>query len=193
MDSGYWDQRYKSNDFPWDIGYVSPPLKDYFDQLSAKSFKILIPGAGLGHEAIYLAESGFSDVSVCDISREALTRLEVRLGRNLNVKLLHTDFFDLKEKYDLVIEQTFFCAIDPGRRSDYVQKMFHTLNAGGKIAGVLFDKKFEHDGPPFGGDRIEYVSLFNTLFHIKLMDMCYNSIKPRQGSELFFICEKKLI
>jgi hypothetical protein len=30
LDTYFWDNRYKKNDIGWDLGEVSPPLKDYF-------------------------------------------------------------------------------------------------------------------------------------------------------------------
>jgi thiopurine S-methyltransferase len=64
------------------------------------------------------------------------------------------------------------------------------LQIGGRVAGLLFDKEFV-EGPPFGGSKAAYEKLFAEKFHIKTMEGAYNSIPPRQGSELFFIAEKK--
>lgn len=193
LDATYWDRRYQQNDRPWDIGCISPPLKYYFDQLENKQMKILIPGAGLAHEAVYLSDSGFTDITVCDFSREVIGYLQESLQGRDNIHLLCSDFFALNGQYDLIIEQTFFCALDPILREPYVQKMYGLLKPGGKLTGLLFDKKFDAAGPPFGGEKTEYLNLFNRLFHIKLMDMCYCSIKPRDAYELFFICEKRII
>ena len=68
-DKDYWTQRYKDDLTGWDIGAVSTPLKTYFDQLTDKSLRILIPGAGNAHEAdIPLHKQGFSNVSILDVS-----------------------------------------------------------------------------------------------------------------------------
>ena len=64
--------------------------------------------------------------------------------KNRGVKVLHGDFFDHAGVYNLIIEQTFFCALDPSLRGSYVEKMHSLLADGGKIAGVLFDKEFEN-------------------------------------------------
>jgi hypothetical protein len=104
--------------------------------------------------------------------------------------VLCEDFFQHEGKYDLLIEQTFFCAIPPIRRKEYVQKAASLLKPNGKIIGVLFDKIFEQPGPPFGGSADEYRSLFDPSFIIHTMDRCYNSIPPRSGSELFIHLRK---
>ena len=38
LDSSSWNQRYISENTRWDIGYVSTPLKEYFDQLNENLF-----------------------------------------------------------------------------------------------------------------------------------------------------------
>jgi hypothetical protein len=54
----YWNNRYVTDDFSWDIGDVSLPLKTYIEQLNNKELKILIPGAGNAYEAEFLFRSG---------------------------------------------------------------------------------------------------------------------------------------
>ncbi len=46
QEENYWTNRYKIESTGWDIGYASTPLKEYIDQLSDKTIRILIPGAG---------------------------------------------------------------------------------------------------------------------------------------------------
>ena len=65
------------------------------------------------------------------------------------------------------------------------------FNSKGKIAGLLFDFPLTEEGPPYGGSKAEYISLFSEKFRIKTIERAHNSIKPRQNKELFFIFEKK--
>ena len=60
------------------------------------------------------------------------------------------------------IEQTFFCAIDPQYRKDYVRQSNKLLKSKGKLVGLLFDFPIEQ-GPPFGGSISEYKALFIKL------------------------------
>ena len=60
LDTNYWNERYLKNDFGWDLGTISPPLKEYFDQIKNKNLSILIPGAGNSYEAEYLVNNGFA-------------------------------------------------------------------------------------------------------------------------------------
>jgi methyl halide transferase len=103
-------------------------------------------------------------------------------------QLICGDFFKLEQRdFDYVVEQTFFCAILPEMRPDYAQKMSEILKEGGKLVGLLFGEALDldRDGPPFGGNREEYMDYFTPHFRIVKMEECKNSIKPREGSELF--------
>ncbi|MFY0592582.1 MAG: methyltransferase domain-containing protein [Roseivirga sp.] len=191
LDSDYWTQRYKNNQVGWDIGYVSTPLKDYIDQLTDKSLRILIPGGGNSYEAEYLWNKGFKNVFVVDISKEPLNNLKSRLTEIPDDQLIHADFFQIEGAFDLVLEQTFFCALAPKLRPRYVLKMHSILRLNGKLVGLLFDLPLKTDGPPFGGGEEEYRALFQTKFQIDIMDRAYNSIQPRSGNEFFLKLMKK--
>jgi SAM-dependent methyltransferase len=181
----FWDTKYKTNKTGWDLGQVSPPLKTYFDQLTNKELKILIPGGGNSHEAEYLLNIGFTNVYVVDISKLALDNLKQRVPSFPSSNLIHQNFFELEQTFDLIIEQTFFCALNPNLRKNYVDKMHSLLKENGKLVGLLFDARLNEDHPPFGGDKKEYIELFKNQFIIKILEDCYNSIENRQGMELF--------
>ncbi len=189
----FWDNRYKTNDIGWDLGQISPPLKAYFDQLTNKKIKILIPGGGNSYEAEYLHNKGFTNVYVVDLSKTVLENFQKRVPSFPAAHLLQHNFFDLDNVFDLIIEQTFFCAINPKLRPAYAAKAFEMLDTNGKVAGLMFDAPLNDTHPPFGGSKAEYIEYFKPYFEIKLMEEAYNSIKPRQGNELFFIIEKKNI
>jgi methyl halide transferase len=186
LDNNYWSNRYASNDTGWDTGTVTPPLKEYIDQLTDKTISILIPGCGNSHEAMYLLQSGFSNITLIDISSVLCKSLEQKLAAYLSrgLQIICGDFFEHTARYDLIMEQTFFCALEPSFRKAYASKMHQLLKPGGKLVGVLFNRQFE-GGPPFGGNTAEYRTLFESYFDIQVMQPCYNSIAPREGAELF--------
>ncbi|MBT8305401.1 MAG: methyltransferase domain-containing protein [Maribacter sp.] len=191
LNKKFWDDKYAENKLGWDIGYVSTPIKVYIDQLTNKNIKILIPGAGNGYEVEYLFSKGFTNIHVIDIALQPLRNLKKRIPSFPENQLLHLDFFDLKEvQFDLILEQTFFCALDPMLRQAYVSKMNNILAPGGKLVGLFFDFPLSEEGPPFGGSEKEYRQLFEQQFNIRILEKTYNSIKPRKGIELFFIFEK---
>ncbi len=191
-----WELRWQTGQTGWDIGQASPPLCRYADQIppERRHLRVLIPGCGNAYEAAYLLDQGFSNITVVDIAPTAIRRLEQRLDASYpqwrtRLRALCTDFFALDETFDLILEQTFFCALDPALRPQYAQHMHRLLSPGGTLAGVLFDRDFE-GGPPFGGHADEYRALFEPLFFIKTLEACYNSIPPRAGTEVFVILKR---
>ncbi len=191
LDKNFWDSRYKTNTIGWDIGYVSTPLKEYIDQLTDKNQKILIPGAGNSYEAEYLHSQGFKNVFILDFSKTALQNFLSRVPSFPKNHIILENFFDFKGSFDLIIEQTFFCALDPKLRPKYAQQMHQLLVDNGKLVGVLFCIELNKDKPPFGGSKEEYLPYFEPYFHIKKMEPAYNSIPPRKDSELFITLVKK--
>lgn len=191
LNSDYWENRYSNLEIGWDTGKITTPLKEYIDQIEDKSIKILIPGCGNGYEFEYLMNKGFSNTFVLDYAKTPLENLKKRFSNYSKNQLIHSDFFEHQGQYDLIIEQTFFCALDPELRSKYVKKMHSLLSPKGKLIGLLFQFPLTESGPPFGGSKEEYINLFSAYFEIKTLEPAYNSIKPRQGNELFFIFTKK--
>ncbi len=190
LNKKYWENRYQNNDIGWDTGLITEPLKEYVNQIADKSLKILIPGAGNGHEFDYLVQHGFTNVWVIDIADQPIKKLQSKYPQFIE-RILLGDFFEHDSQYDIIIEQTFFCALNPEIRKKYVSKMHSLLSPKGKIVGLLFNFPLTQEGPPFGGSKEEYLTLFSEKFTIKKLEKAYNSIKPRAGRELFFIFEKK--
>jgi SAM-dependent methyltransferase len=186
----FWTNRYKNNETGWDLGAPSTPLKEYIDQLKDKNLSILIPGAGNAYEAEYLFNKGFKNITVIDISSEPLKNIQKRLPDFPKENLIFGDFFDHNKQYDLILEQTFFCALDPSLREKYVEQMHQLLKPTGKLVGVVFTAPLNTEMPPFAATKEEYLALFNPKFNFKVFDTCYNSIKPREGRELFIDLEK---
>jgi methyl halide transferase len=190
LNKEYWSERYIEQRTGWDIGEVSTPLKEYIDQIENKEIKILIPGAGNAYEAEYLFRKGFKNIYILDFAYEPLEKFKKRIPDFPEERLLNENFFEITESFDLILEQTFFCSLPPVRRTDYAIKINELLKPNGKLVGVLFDMSFAKQGPPFGGDRTEYLTYFSPYFKIVTFENCYNSIPPRMGSELFMILKK---
>lgn len=186
-----WNARYLDNNTGWDIGYPSTPIKEYINQIKDKNIKILIPGCGNAHEATYLLKKGFTNLYLVDFSSKAINSFLERNPELPYKNAICDDFFNLSGKFDLILEQTFFCALDPKLRANYSAKSHELLNDGGKLSGLFFYGKLYENHPPFGGSQLEYEKYFENSFNIKTFEKCYNSIDKRKGKELFFIFEKK--
>jgi len=180
----YWQKRYTDSNTGWDIGYAGP-LAKIIDDLKEKSLKILIPGAGNGYEAEYAWKKGFKNIYVLDYAQEPLLNLKNRVPEIPGNQLIQTNFFDHSGQYDIILEQTFFCALNPELRTKYVEKMYSLLKTNGILTGVFFNFPLD-SGPPFGGDAEEYKRLFGHTFGLAILESCNFSIKPRMDKELYF-------
>jgi len=113
LNSDYWENRYLNNEIAWNVGEITTPLKEYINQIEDKSIKILIPGCGNGYEYEYLINNGFHNSFVLDYAESPLENLKKRIPNYIENQFICSDFFEHEGQYDLIIEQTFFCALDP--------------------------------------------------------------------------------
>ena len=185
LDSNYWSNRYQTGDTGWNVGKPTTPIKEFVDSLTDKNLKILVPGAGMGYEAAYLWEQGFRNVFVCDWAAEAFGHLKKICPQFADSQLITGDFFSINDAFDLILEQTFFCAIDRNLRPKYAQKTSELLHTEGVLAGLFFNKEFPLAQPPFGGSIEEYRQYFEPFFDVVKMEECHNSIPSRAGTELW--------
>ncbi len=189
LDQTFWKEKYNNQKTGWDIGYPSTPIQNYIEQLTDKELSILIPGCGNGYEAELLHKLGFKNVTILDIVKQPLANFSERVPSFPKKHLIHADFFNHQKQYDLIIEQTFFCALNPTFRKRYVEQMHQLLNDNGKLVGLLFNFPLTNQGPPFGGSKQEYIDTFSKYFNLKILEKSYNSIEERKDKELFIIFE----
>jgi len=188
MDASYWSHRYQNQRTGWDLGEVSPPLVEIFKEIE-KDSEILIPGCGNAYEAEFLFNSGYKNVYIIDVAKEPLEAFKKRNLSFPDHQIIQGDFFEHMGTYDFIVEQTFFCAIEPSLRTKYVKKMHQLLKQEGKLLGVLFDREFD-GGPPYGGRKEDYKTLFSAVFRKVEIQDSLKSIQPRLGAEVTIRCFK---
>lgn len=189
-----WQRHYDENDLGWDLGQVAPPFVNLLESKTIFPGKTLVPGCGRGHEAVFLAENGF-DVTAVDFSKGAVEHLRKRVQqKKLKSRVLHIDFFELDSThdgvYDLLIEQAFFCAISPGKRSLYVETVARALKKRGMLAG-LFYHTGQEGGPPFNTTQEDIIKHFSGSFEIRKLIHAKNSAEQRKDKEWLAILVKK--
>jgi len=190
--SNFWDSLYAFGSQGWDVGYAAPAICAYFDQISDKSARILIPGAGKAYEAEYLHKQGFTNIFVLDFARKPLQNFAERVPDFPKERILHEDFYEHSAKYDFIVEHTFFSSAEEDFRDAFAKKMSDLLVFGGKYVGLFFNYEFEGSAPPFGAKESVYQDIFSKYFDLKSFAQATNSIKPRAGRELFFIFINKI-
>ena len=184
-----WQERYEADDTPWDKGAPAPSLIDLFQSHSSyftQEMSVMVPGCGLGHDALAIARLG-SSVTGIDISTFAVDEATRRAVDFENANFLEADIFGLSEAllaaFDLVWEHTCFCAINPDRRLDYIRSMWRSLKPGGCLMGVFFVKPDVEEGPPFGADLDEIVTLFDPYFTLEWESEPLRFYEGREGRE----------
>ena len=88
-----------------------------------------------------LHQKGFRKVTIVDFSPLALGEFSKRVPSFPKGQLIEGNFFEHQGQYDLILEQTFFCAIDPILRKNYVNHTSDLLNKKWKNCGLLFGWK----------------------------------------------------
>jgi len=162
-DAAFWDGRYRSGSDGWELGRPAPPLAEFLAHHPLAPMPpghVLVPGCGRGHEARLLADRGFTVVGL-DLSSEALAEARRWNGEgHPRLRWCQGDLLDPQQRAGLgltpasfqgVVEHTCFCAIDPGRRGDYLAAVQDLLEPGGWLLG-LFWCHGSPGGPPWGGD-----------------------------------------
>lgn len=150
-----WDERYRSNDTPWDRGAASPKLKTWLENGRVPEGRILVPGCGRGHEVVELSARGFA-VTAVDAAPGAIAALEAALKqRGLDAELVCEDFFRWHpgRRFDAVYEQTSLCSLPPARWRDYASLLAAWLRPGGLLL-ALFMQTGRPGGPPWHLDPV---------------------------------------
>ena len=191
----YWEKSYQSGNMSWDLGGPTPIFNDWI-QFQTDSLSICILGAGNGWDAINFAEKGHN-VTAVDFAESAIDNMHTSAqDKGVQINLIHSDIFDLcklfNHTFDIVLEYTCFCAIDPVRRMDYVRMTNKILKPDGKLVALLFpiDKDINNDGPPFAVDLDSTIDLFSKYFILDTKEIPSLSIERRNGREVFVILKK---
>jgi hypothetical protein len=187
-DKDFWNSRYVENNTGWDLGLVSPPL---VWMVSAgwlpPGSRVLIPGAGRCYEGIYLAGLGYS-VTAVDFAPEAAREARENAEKNgVSLSVLEQDLFLMDPKvtgtFDILFEQTCFCAIDPERRVHYKEMAERMIRKGGELLGLFYAHGRE-GGPPWTTTEEEVRALFGESFDFSECAITPHSVDSRKGEEL---------
>ena len=189
----YWNDRYLARDTGWNKGQVSPPIARMIVEGVVPKGRVLVPGAGPGHEALALARAGYP-VTAVDFAEEACrATAEAARAEGLTVEVLQRDLFELPKTHAGafvgVVEYTILCAIDPVRRTEYANVIEQLLAPGGIYVGCFYAHG-RPGGPPFNCPEPEMRALFSRLEPLRLR-VAPDSFPGRSGEELEFILRKR--
>src|SRR5712692_5721986 len=117
-----WEADYERGTDGWDLGGPTPAFKRLVTNRQLKPGRMMVLGAGRGHDAREFARHRFQVMAV-DFSPYAVHEMQRLADRHAPVEILQHDLFtlprELDDAFDYVLEYTCFCAIDPQRRGEY--------------------------------------------------------------------------
>lgn len=191
----YWNAIYLSEKPGWDKGRVSPPIA----RLASEGFlperaRVVVPGAGRGHDAIHLASLGFR-VTAIDFAEEAAKGIRENAAKaGLALDVLQADVFTLGRSpagaFDAVCEHTCMCALDPKRWDEWAKTVHAMLAVRGIYFGVFYAHRRE-GGPPHAISEQRVRELFSELFELERLRVAADGFPERLCNELEFVFRKR--
>jgi len=192
----FWEEVYQGGRAGWDLGGPTPVFQRLLQMRGIPPGRMIVPGAGRGHDARLFARSGFQ-VTAVDFADDAVRDMQALSTPDAPVKILQGDLFalppDLDGAFDYLLEYTCFCAIDPARRPDYADLVTRLLKPGGTYIALLFPLWDHPGGPPFAVapeelERLLTERSFTIVHHETPLD----SVPQRRGLEELIIYRKSL-
>jgi SAM-dependent methyltransferase len=170
-----WEQRYREGRTAWDLGGPPPALvREIARRRAPPSLRVLVPGAGFGHDALAWARAGHAvtAVDVAPTPCRALVERSARAGVAVDVR--QADLLALPPEFagafDVVWEQTCLCALAPEQHAAYARAVREALRPGGTYLG-LFWNHGQPGGPPFDVSRAAVRALFASEGEVGLADV----------------------
>lgn len=156
--------------------------------------RMLVPGAGRGHDAREFARHGFQVVAV-DFAQDAAQAMRELMTPESAHEILEQDFFQLPPEldgtFDYVLEYTCYCAIDPRRRTEYADKVAHFLRRSGIYLALVFPVDEHEGGPPFAVNTEELITRMEQRgLKVLRREFPTDSVKPRHGREELLVMQK---
>lgn len=190
----FWEDVYARGGDGWELGGPALPLTDFFATARLDGSRVAVPGCGRGHDARFLASLGYEAVGF-DFSTAALTAARALAARDGSAaRFEQRDVFtlgrDLPNAFDGVWEYTCFCAIDPGRRGEYVASLAGTVRPGGWLLGCFFPLRGNPAGPPFPVSMSEVRRVLQPAFRIERGFAPLRSARGRQGREWMLLARR---
>ena len=190
----FWDWNYNSGVLPWDLDGPTPVFERLAKAGQFTPGRMLVLGAGRGHDARLFARHGF-EVTAVDFSPYAIEAMQQLADPRAPIALLQADIFqlpnELNGRFDLILEYTLFCAIDPRRRVDYADVVARLLKPGGQFVALAFPIITRTGGPPFAVFPNQIIALLSERgFELRQREMPPDSAPGRHGKEELLILQK---
>ena len=192
-----WDENYEQGTAGWDLGRPTPVFQRLLASGQFVPGRMIVLGAGRGHDAREFARYGFK-VTAVDFSSQAVAEMHRLATADAPVEILQHDIFTLpatlNHSFDYVLEYTCFCAIDPNRRAEYADLVTRLLKPNGIYIDLAFPLDGRKGGPPFAVSAAEILDLFPARgFQLISREKPADSIPARRGAEELFLFQKTVV
>jgi methyl halide transferase len=190
----FWESNYHSGRLPWDLAQPVPVFRHLVKSGRFPPGKMIVPGAGTGHDARLFARHGFQ-VTAVDFAPGAIKAMQALQVPNASIIIMQADLFDLPSfltgRFDYVLEYTCFCAIDPGRRGEYADVVHGLLRPGGTFLALAWPIGSRAGGPPFTIQPEVMIALFaDRGFSLLHREIPFDSVPERQGQEELILMQR---
>jgi methyl halide transferase len=189
-----WEADYQRGTDGWDLGGPTPVFKRLASSKRLTPGRMVVLGAGRGHDAREFSRHGFN-VTAVDFSSQAIEHMRRLTDATAPIDILHHDIFtlpdELNHSFDYLLEYTCFCAIDPKRRPEYADLVNRLLKPNATYIDLAFPLDGRKGGPPFAVKESEIFNLFESRdFKLLSREKPEDSVKPRKHAEELFIFQK---
>ena len=195
----HWDALYQEGDTGWDLGEAAPPFVDLLAGADAPpAGRLIALGSGRGHDALLFAAHGFEVLGVdfAPTAVAAATEAAAAQGLANHTRFLQADIFALPPEYraafDVVLEHTCMCALDPRLLDEYAALVTRLLWPGGTYV-ALFYTHGRPGGPPFTTDAAAIRRLFAPRLEIVHLAPAPRSAPGFAGKEWLGLMRKAQI
>ncbi len=187
----YWEEIYQAGRAGWDLGGPTPAMHRVLESGEIPTGRLIVLGAGRGHDARDFARHGFT-VTAVDFASEAVAAMRELSDPSAPTDIVQADIFslpaELDHQFDVVLEYTCFCAINPARRAEYADVVARLVKPGGMYLALLFPLDHHAGGPPFAVSIDEALTLFRKRkFRLKRREVPDDSVWQRHGLEELLI------
>src|SRR3989338_998849 len=191
----FWEEVYQNGRAGWDLGGPTPTFRRLAESRAYPPGRMIVLGAGRGHDAREFARHGFT-VTAVDFAADPVREMRALADSQAPVKILQADIFNLPAElagtFDYVLEYTCYCAIDPRRRPEYASLAASLLKRGGRFIALAFPIDGRPGGPPFAVNLDEMLDLLTARgFTLLQREIPPDSIKPRRGAEALLVLQKQ--
>ncbi|AAW41015.1 hypothetical protein CNBA5080 [Cryptococcus deneoformans B-3501A] len=165
-DDNAWEERWAQGRTAFDQSAAHPVFVKFLKSDIArelgvpKSGKALVPGCGRGYDVHLLASTGLDAIGL-DLAPTGVEAARRWIGSQPSTSgkadILVQDFFtyDPLEKFDLIYDYTFLCALPPSLRQEWARQTTHLANIAADTNPILITLMYplppsaKSGGPPF--------------------------------------------